>query len=71
MIWLILSTLKIGLEAAATVLHKPGIRCIGGNNYRLIAFIDYEYQIVFVRCVLTPAEYNKENWKNDDWFKNS
>jgi len=30
LIWLILSTLKIGLEAAATVLHKPGIRCIPG-----------------------------------------
>ena len=27
MIWLILSTLKTGLQTAATVLHKPGIRC--------------------------------------------
>ncbi|MEG4490574.1 phospholipase effector Tle1 domain-containing protein, partial [Microcoleus sp. D3_18_C4] len=25
--WLILSTLKTGLQAAATVLHKPGIPC--------------------------------------------
>jgi hypothetical protein len=28
LIWLILSTSKTGLQAAATVLHKLGIRCI-------------------------------------------
>lgn len=44
---------------------------IGGNNYRLITFIDYDEQIVFIRNVLTHAEYDKETWKNDDWFKNS
>ncbi|NJO39854.1 MAG: type II toxin-antitoxin system HigB family toxin [Cyanobacteria bacterium CRU_2_1] len=44
---------------------------ISGNNYRLITFIDYEYQMVFIRAVLTHAEYDKEDWKNDDWFKNS
>ncbi|TVP56855.1 MAG: type II toxin-antitoxin system HigB family toxin [Nodularia sp. (in: Bacteria)] len=44
---------------------------IKGNNYRLITYIDYEYQLLFVRAVLTHAEYDKENWKNDEWFKNS
>ena len=44
---------------------------IAGNNYRLITYIDYEYQIIFIRAVLTHAEYDKENWKNDDWFENS
>jgi len=43
---------------------------ISGNNYRLITYIDYEYQIVFIRSVLTHAQYDKENWKNDDWFRN-
>lgn len=34
---------------------------IAGNNYQLIVFIDYEYQKVFIRYVLTHAEYDKEN----------
>jgi mRNA interferase HigB len=42
---------------------------IGGNNYRLIVFIDYAYQKVFVRHVLTHADYDKEDWKKDDWYK--
>jgi mRNA interferase HigB len=41
---------------------------IGGNNYRLITFVDYKYQKVFIRHVLTHAEYDKEDWKNDDWY---
>jgi mRNA interferase HigB len=44
---------------------------IGGNKYRLIAFPDYEYQLIFVRAVLTHAEYDKESWKNDAWFENT
>lgn len=44
---------------------------ISGNNYRLITYIDYQYQIIFIRAVLTHAEYDKENWKNDDWFEDS
>jgi len=41
---------------------------IGGNNYRLIAFVDYTYKKVFIRHILTHAEYNKEDWKNDLWY---
>lgn len=41
---------------------------IGGNNYRLIALVDYKHKKVFIRYVLTHAEYDKENWKNDRWF---
>lgn len=44
---------------------------VGGNNYRLITYVDYEYKIVFVRAVLTHAEYDKDNWKNEDWLENS
>ena len=36
---------------------------IGGNKYRLIARIRYDYQLVNVRCVLTHAEYDRGRWK--------
>lgn len=42
---------------------------IGGNKYRLITFIDYNYQKVFIRHVLTHAEYNKDEWKTDTWYE--
>jgi len=38
---------------------------IAGNNYRLIAIIDYAAEIVAIRKALTHAEYNKEKWKKD------
>ncbi len=41
---------------------------IGGNKYRLIVLVDYKYQKVFICHVLTHAEYDKQNWKNDEWF---
>ena len=42
---------------------------IGGNNFRLIAYVDYQLGKVFVRFVLTHAEYDKEDWKKDEWFQ--
>ena len=36
---------------------------IGGNKYRLIASIHYNVGQVFIRNVLTHAEYDHNNWK--------
>ncbi len=36
---------------------------IGGNDFRLITKIEYDYQKIFVKHLLTQAEYNKEDWK--------
>jgi mRNA interferase HigB len=36
---------------------------IGGNKYRLIARIRYDFQLVNVRAVLTHEEYSEGRWK--------
>ena len=36
---------------------------IGGNNYRVIAEINYTRGKVFVRYVLTHADYSRGRWK--------
>jgi mRNA interferase HigB len=42
---------------------------IGGNKYRLITYIDYEKNKIFIRNILTHAEYDKEQWKKDNWYE--
>ena len=36
---------------------------IGGNKYRLIAAIHYNRYKVFIRAVLSHAEYDRGDWK--------
>lgn len=36
---------------------------VGGNKYRLIAAIHYNRRKVFIRAVLTHAEYDRGQWK--------
>lgn len=36
---------------------------IGGNKYRLITRIRYDYQLVNIRFVLTHKEYDRGAWK--------
>jgi mRNA interferase HigB len=36
---------------------------IKGNKYRLIAAIKYRWQIVYIRHILTHAEYDKGKWR--------
>jgi len=38
---------------------------IGGNKYRLIVVIHYNRRKVFVRHVLTHAEYDEGDWKEE------
>ena len=36
---------------------------IGGNNFRLIAIIIFRCETVYIRHVLTHAEYEKGKWR--------
>ncbi|MBW4445774.1 MAG: type II toxin-antitoxin system HigB family toxin [Spirirestis rafaelensis WJT71-NPBG6] len=41
---------------------------IKGNNYRLIVDIVYETERIYIKYVLSHAEYDKDKWKNDPYF---
>jgi len=54
------------LRAAFAGVDKVGERYvfnIGGNKYRLIAGIHFAAQRLFVKVVLTHAEYDQGAWK--------
>lgn len=36
---------------------------IKGNDYRLITYIRYDLGIIYIKDLLTHAEYDKGNWK--------
>ncbi|MBO0722116.1 MAG: type II toxin-antitoxin system HigB family toxin [Blastocatellia bacterium] len=50
---------------SADVYGQCVIFNIGGNNYRLIASINYQLEQVYVLNVLTHAEYDKNKWKGN------
>ncbi|NJL81239.1 MAG: type II toxin-antitoxin system HigB family toxin [Richelia sp. RM2_1_2] len=41
---------------------------IKGNKYRLIVSMDYAEEMIYIKYILTHAEYDKEYWKNDPYF---
>ena len=55
------------LKAAFNTIDKAGeltVFDIGGNKYRLIAYIRFEKQIVYIKAVLTHQDYDKGAWKS-------
>jgi len=38
---------------------------IGGNKFRLISAIHYNRNKIYIRHILTHAEYDKSIWKNE------
>ncbi len=56
-----------GLKQVFGSVDKAGELCvfdIGGNKYRLIAYVRFDWQRCYVKHVLTHAEYDKERWKS-------
>lgn len=55
------------LRRAFSSIDKVGeltVFDIGGNKYRLIAYIRFEKQIIYIKAVLTHREYDKGRWKS-------
>lgn len=54
------------LKAAFNTVDKVGeltVFDIGGNKYRLIAYIRFEKHIVYIKAVLTHRDYDRGDWK--------
>ena len=62
------------LDVRQTYPHADGVETstsgpltvfnIGGNKYRLVTRIRYDWRLINIRCVLTHAQYNKSHWKD-------
>lgn len=55
------------LKAAFNAVDKVNALAvfdIGGNKYRLVAYIRFEKQILYIKAVLTHREYDKGAWKS-------
>jgi mRNA interferase HigB len=51
--------------SSADIFGECTVFNIKGNKYRLIAWINYRTKKIFIRHVLTHAEYTKGGWKYD------
>lgn len=56
------AALKAEFGSADFVADKTVFN-VGGNKYRLIAFVHYSRQIVYIKHILTHEEYDEEKCK--------
>jgi len=48
----------------ADIVGDKTVFNIKGNDYRLIVHINYETSIIYIKRLLTHAEYDKNAWKD-------
>ena len=41
---------------------------LGGNNFRLVVKVLFNARVVFIRAIMTHAEYDKNKWKRYSWI---
>jgi len=51
--------------SSAVIYKNCTVFNIKGNQFRLIAWINYKTQKVFIKYVLTHADYNQGDWKHE------
>ncbi len=65
--WVSLADVRTTYRHADAVVTASGERLtvfnVGGNKYRLVVRIRYDYRLVNVRRILTHAEYDRGRWK--------
>lgn len=52
-----------GVFGTADYVKPHTIFDVSGNKYRIIAVINYKLGMVFIKRVLTHAEYDKGEWR--------
>ena len=62
-VWRDLSEVRKTFSSADGV-EKWTIFNIKGNKYRLVTEINYKFRRVYIRYVMTHAEYDREKWKS-------
>jgi mRNA interferase HigB len=48
----------------ADIVGRYTVFNVRGNHYRLIAEINYEFQQILIRQILTHEEYDRGKWKS-------
>lgn len=66
--WKSFSEIKASSVFAPDLVKNFVIFDIGGNKYRLITCINYKTKVIYIRDFLTHAEYDRDKWKDDEWF---
>ena len=58
-VWQNPSAIKRRYRHASFLAENRVIFNIGANKYRLLAHVNYDFQIVYIKCVGTHAEYDR------------